>query len=338
MKLYGLIRSILFLLDPERSHGLSLSSMDWLNKLGLTRLFFGKPLSSPVSVMGIQFPNPIGLAAGLDKNGDHIDSLSACGFGFIEIGTVTPKPQAGNDKPRLFRLVKDEAIINRMGFNNKGVDYLVKQVKKSNPKCVLGINIGKNKVTDNADAVNDYMHCFKKVYPVADYITINISSPNTPGLRELQYGEALKELLFQLKQEQAALHVETGRYVPLVVKIAPDLQHDEIEALAMTLLSAHVDGVIATNTTNQRPESLSSRYKTEAGGLSGAPLTEISNQLLVELGKHLGGQIPIIASGGVMSVQDVRQKLALGASLVQFYSGFIYYGPELIRLSIKDGI
>ena len=336
MRMYGLIRSVLFLLDPERAHLFSLVSMDWLDKFGLIRLIFGRPLSSPISVMGIQFPNPIGLAAGLDKNGDHINSLSACGFGFIEIGTVTPKPQIGNDKPRLFRLIEDEAIINRMGFNNKGVDYLVQQVKKSNPKCVLGINIGKNKVTDNVDAASDYLHCFKKVYSVADYITVNISSPNTPGLRELQYGDALKDLLFQLKQEQAALHVETGRYVPLVVKIAPDLKNDEIKALAETLISVHVDGVIATNTTNQRSDNLSSQHKNEQGGLSGAPLTELSNQLLLSLSQYLGGQIPIIASGGVMSVGDIQQKLALGASLVQLYSGFIYHGPDLIRSAVKE--
>ena len=336
MNFYRLIRSVLFLFEPERAHCLSLVSLDWLNKLGLLRLFFGKPLSSPVSVMGIEFPNPIGLAAGLDKNGDHIDSLSSCGFGFIEIGTITPVAQPGNDKPRLFRLLEDDAIINRMGFNNKGIDYLVERVQKSKPKCILGINIGKNKNTDNADAIDDYLHSFKKAYPLAGYITVNISSPNTPGLRELQYGDALKDLLFKLKQEQAALHLDTGRYVPLVVKIAPDMQGDEIKALATTLISAHVDGVIATNTTNQRPQTIRSKHKNQQGGLSGAPLTSLSNQLLFELNRHLDGQIPIIASGGVMSHEDVLQKLALGASLVQLYSGFIYNGPGLIRSAIKN--
>ena len=336
MRLYGIIRSVLFLLEPERAHQVSLFTMDWLNKLGLLRFIFGRPLPAPVSVMGIQFKNPIGLAAGLDKNGDHIDALSACGFGFIEIGTITPKPQAGNAKPRLFRLLEDDAIINRMGFNNKGVDYLIKRVKESNPDCVLGINIGKNKVTDNADAASDYLLCFKKVYSVADYITVNISSPNTPGLRELQHGDTLKDLLFQLKQEQAALHVETGRYVPLVVKIAPDLESDEIKSLAMTLISVHVDGVIATNTTNHRPDSLTSEHKDEQGGLSGEPLTTLSNQLLTVLSEQLDGQIPIIASGGVMSPRDIQQKLALGASLVQIYSGFIYHGPALIHSGVKS--
>lgn len=335
MKLYGLLRSVLFLLEPELAHRFSLTSMAWFNKIGLIRLIFGRPISHPVSVMGIQFSNPIGLAAGLDKNGDYINSLSACGFGFIEIGTVTPVAQSGNDKPRLFRLVEDEALINRMGFNNKGVDYLIDKVKKSNPKCVLGINIGKNKVTDNADAASDYLHCFKKVYPFADYITVNISSPNTPGLRELQYGETLKDLLFQLKQEQAELNVETGRYVPLVVKIAPDLQSSEIKALAETLISVHIDGVIATNTTNERPVSLKSPFKDETGGLSGAPLTDISNQTLEKLSGYLDGQIAIIASGGVMSAEDIKQKMASGASLVQIYSGFIYHGPDLINEGIK---
>lgn len=326
----------MFSLEPELAHRVSLCALDWLHRFGLIRLIFGRPVYSPVTVMGIWFPNPVGLAAGLDKNGDHINALSACGFGFIEIGTVTPVAQAGNDAPRLFRLVEDDALINRMGFNNKGVDHLVKKVNKSNAKCVLGINIGKNKNTDNDDAVSDYLQCFKKVYAVADYITVNISSPNTPGLRELQYGEALRDLLFQLKQEQGERNVETGRYVPLVVKIAPDLDADEVEQLAKTLISVHVDGVIATNTTNDRPGTLNSCFKSEQGGLSGLPLTDKADRLLEQLSRCLDGQIPIIASGGVMSSQDIARKLKLGASLVQVYSGFIYHGPELVHSYVES--
>jgi len=337
MKLYGLIRPILFCLEPELAHRISLWALDWLNRLGLIRLLFGRPVDSPVEVMGIKFPNPVGLAAGLDKNGDHINSLSACGFGFIEIGTVTPVAQPGNEAPRLFRLVEDKALINRMGFNNKGVDYLVKKVEKSHASCILGINIGKNKNTDNSDAASDYLYCFKKVYPVADYITVNISSPNTPGLRQLQYGDALRDLLFQLKQEQAERNAESGRYVPLVVKIAPDLDNDEVEQLAKTLMSVRVDGVIATNTTNDRPVTLRSHLKSEQGGLSGSPLTDKADRLLEHLSRCLGGQIPVIASGGVMSPEDVARKIALGASLVQVYTGFIYHGPELVHSSIESG-
>jgi dihydroorotate dehydrogenase len=302
--LYAVVRKILFMLEPERAHALSLFSLDVLHRLGLLGLFTGNRVDSPVSVMGIEFPNAIGLAAGLDKNGEHINALAACGFGFIEIGTVTPRPQPGNPRPRLFRLVKDEAIINRMGFNNKGVDYLVDQVRKSKHNCVLGINIGKNKLTPLEKAADDYCSALENVYPLADYVTINIASPNTPGLRKL-------------------------KYVPLVVKIAPDLEGDEIKLLAETFKNHAIDGVIATNTTNDRPD-LSDLQSAEEGGLSGKPLIAKADKVLGSLAESLQGKIPIIAVGGVFSSTDAIRKLELGASLVQVYTGFIYRGPGLI--------
>ena len=280
--------------------------------------------------MGIEFPNRVGLAAGLDKNGEHIDALAACGFGFVEIGTVTPKPQPGNDKPRLFRLVQDRAIINRMGFNNHGVDYLVERVQRSQRNCVLGINIGKNKLTPNEHAVDDYVACLQKVYPHADYVVVNISSPNTPGLRELQHGDALRSLLLALKQEQSKLQRQHTRYVPLLVKIAPDLSDTEIESLAAIFIELGVDGVIATNTTNARTGLTHSELATEQGGLSGQPLTAQADHVLAVLVKALQGKLPVIAVGGVMSVAEAQRKLALGAELVQVYTGFIYQGPALV--------
>lgn len=328
--MYTLVRKILFMLEPERAHAVSLFLMDWFYRLGLLRLVAGKRISSPVSVMGIDFPNPIGLAAGLDKNGDHIDSLSACGFGFIEIGTVTPRPQRGNPKPRLFRLVDDKAIINRMGFNNKGVEHLVRQVKNRKCHCVLGINIGKNRQTLLKNAIDDYRQALSSVYSYADYVTINISSPNTPGLRELQHGEELENLLKALKAEQSKLHRAYNKYVPLVVKIAPDLEKDEIRALAETFIKHEIDGVIATNTTNDRP-GLADIQAKEEGGLSGKPLNKKADNVLKYLAGYLQGKIPIIAVGGVFSASDAKRKMELGASLIQIYTGFIYEGPALIR-------
>ena len=332
--MYSIVRKILFMLEPERAHAISLFSLDVLHKLGFLGLFAGKRIDSPVTIMGIKFPNPIGLAAGLDKNGDHINALAACGFGFIEIGTVTPKPQPGNPKPRLFRLVDDQAIINRMGFNNEGVDYLVKQVKKSRHDCVLGINIGKNKLTPLENAADDYCSALEQVYPLADYVTINISSPNTPGLRELQYGEELDRLLSRLKDSQLQLQKQHGKYVPLVVKIAPDLEEDEIRVLAETFIQHGIDGVIATNTTNDRP-GLSDSQSAELGGLSGKPLIAKADKVLKSLVNCLQGKMPIIAGGGVFSPADARRKMELGASLVQIYTGFIYEGPALIRECVK---
>jgi dihydroorotate dehydrogenase len=331
MNFFAVVRKLLFLLEPETAHTLSLWLMDMTHKLGLLKWFIGKPVKAPVTVMGIEFMNPIGLAAGLDKNGEHIDALAACGFGFVEIGTVTPRAQPGNPKPRLFRLVADDAIINRMGFNNKGVAYLVDKVKRSRRQCVLGINIGKNRDTSLEHAVDDYCTALSQVYPHADYVTINISSPNTPGLRDLQHGEELEKLLSGLKQEQSRLEAEHGKYVPLAVKIAPDLDDAAITELAQTFLRLKIDGVIATNTTNSRDGLRDQRQASEQGGLSGRPLRPMADHVLKKLVAELDGKIPVIAAGGVFSADDARRKIELGASLVQVYTGFIYQGPALIR-------
>ncbi len=330
--MYSLLRRILFLFDAESIHVFSLKALSVANGIGLLRLFIKKRVASPVTVMGISFPNAVGLAAGLDKNAQHIDALAQCGFGFVEVGTVTPLAQPGNDKPRLFRLPADNAIINRMGFNNAGVEALIKNVKKSSRPCVLGINIGKNKNTPLENAVDDYVFCMQRVYRHADYIAINISSPNTPGLRDLQHGEGLTSLLTQLKNKQAELAQQHQRYVPLAVKIAPDLDENEIEDIAQRLLSAGIDGVIATNTTNSRPASLQCQQLAgETGGLSGAPVFDLSTLVLKQLVAALDGKIPVIAVGGIFSPEDAQKKLNAGASLVQIYTGFIYAGPQLVN-------
>lgn len=337
MNIYPLLRSVLFMFDPERAHSISMALLEFAYRLKLTRLLFGKRKYAPVNVLGLEFPNAIGLAAGLDKNGDHIDALSACGFGFVEVGTVTPRAQPGNPKPRLFRLVEDEAIINRMGFNNEGVEYLVNKVKASKRDCIIGINIGKNRDTPLEHAVDDYVNAYEQVYPYADYVTVNISSPNTPGLRDLQHGEELGRLLLTLKQRQQQLRDEYGSYKPLLVKIAPDLNDVEIRQLASTLLDHQVDGVIATNTSNQRPQLKSSRLAAEQGGLSGRPIQSQSDHVLTVLLDELNGEIPVIAVGGIMSAADAQRKIQAGAALVQVYTGFIYSGPRLIS-DISDKI
>ncbi len=324
---YQLIKSLLFKLDPEISHNLTLSALNVAEKLGLLK---SKPLNKPKTVMGINFHSPVGLAAGLDKNGDHIHALAALGFGFIEIGTITPRPQAGNPKPRLFRLPEKNAIINRMGFNNKGVDHLVEQVKKTNFKGVLGINIGKNADTPIENAVDDYLICMRKVYELASYITINISSPNTKNLRQLQQGSEFKPLLAALKNEQTVLNEKHERYVPLVVKIAPDLTEEEVKAIANVLLELEMDGVIATNTTVSREEVKGLPHGDEVGGLSGSPVLNQSTKVVEHLFAELGDRIPIIAAGGIMGAEDAKAKIKAGASLVQVYTGFIYRGPGLI--------
>ncbi len=330
--MYSFIKRFLFLFDAESIHVFSLKALSFANTFGLLRLFVKKRVDAPVTVMGITFPNAVGLAAGLDKNAKHIDALAQCGFGFVEVGTVTPLAQPGNDKPRLFRLPQDNAIINRMGFNNAGVDALVENVKSSQRACVLGINIGKNKNTPLANAADDYIICMQQVYAYADYIAINISSPNTPGLRELQHGEGLSSLLTQLKKQQAELAQKYQRYVPLAVKIAPDLDANEVQDIAQRLLSAGIDGVIATNTTNSRPASLQCQQLAgETGGLSGAPVFDLSTQVLTQLVDALDGKIPVIAVGGIFSPEDARKKLNAGASLVQIYTGFIYAGPQLVN-------
>lgn len=327
--MYGIARKLLFSLPAELSHEVALDWMGAANRAGLLKLC-APPPRLPLTVMGLEFGNPIGLAAGLDKNGDYFNALGQMGFGFIEIGTVTPKPQAGNAQPRLFRLPEQEAIINRMGFNNKGVDHLVEQVKKRRFSGILGINIGKNKTTDEAHALDDYVACMQVVYPYADYITVNISSPNTPGLRNLQFGDSLGRLLEGVKLEQSKLNLEYGRYVPIAVKIAPDMSDEEVGAVASMLLEHNIDGVIATNTTVSREGVEHSPFASEAGGLSGAPVRAKATAVIRALARHLNGKIPIIGVGGIFSGADAQEKLDAGASLVQIYSGFIYRGPGLI--------
>lgn len=328
--LYSVLRPLVFRLDPEAAHTLTLKSLDFAYKTGLLgKAITGSPKS--INVMGLEFPSVVGLAAGLDKNGDHIEALAALGFGSIEIGTVTPRPQPGNPKPRLFRLPEAEAIINRMGFNNFGVDHLVEQVKKSSFKGIVGINIGKNFDTAIENAVDDYLICLKKVYPYASYITVNISSPNTANLRDLQQKDQLGALLSILKQAQLDLSHEHGKYVPLVLKIAPDMDEEALLSVADTLLAHEIDGVIATNTTITRDGVEGIAHGEEQGGLSGAPLTEKSTIVVKKLFERLGDKIPIIAAGGILSAEDAQAKLDAGAKLVQVYSGLIYRGPQLVR-------
>ncbi|MDN7137833.1 quinone-dependent dihydroorotate dehydrogenase [Pseudidiomarina sp. 1ASP75-14] len=328
--MYGLAKAWLFRKDAEEAHDLTLQLLRRYTDTPLALFWRQKVAPKPVKVMGIEFPNPVGLAAGLDKNGECIRAFEQMGFGFIEIGTITPRPQPGNPKPRLFRLPEKDAIINRMGFNNKGVDYLIEQVRQANFKGVLGINIGKNKDTPEENAVDDYVYCMRKIYPYATYITVNISSPNTPGLRSFQHGAALDKLLSILKKEQAALTTKHNKYVPLAVKIAPDLSDDELAAMATAFIKHDIDAVIATNTTLSRDAVAGLEHANEAGGLSGAVLFEDSTRIVRKLSGLLNGALPIIAVGGVDSYSAAKAKLAAGASLVQIYSGFIYQGPKLI--------
>jgi dihydroorotate dehydrogenase len=332
--LYSLLRPALFSLDPEDAHGLTLSGLDLARRLGLLALL-PRAAGKPVHVMGIDFPNAVGLAAGLDKDGAHINALAALGFGFIEIGTVTPRPQSGNPKPRLFRLPKAEAIINRMGFNNLGVDNLVKNVEASGFKGVLGINIGKNKDTPNEHAVDDYLVCLDKVYAHARYVTVNISSPNTQNLRELQKDEALDALLSAIKLRQSELAQQHGRYVPIALKIAPDLDDAQIAAIAALLMMHRLDAVIAANTTIAREAVAGLPHAAEAGGLSGAPVRAASTRVVRELARHLKNEVPIIGVGGILSGADAREKIDAGASLVQLYSGLIYRGPALVHECVQ---
>ncbi len=331
--LYPLIRKFFFALDPELAHGLGMNGIEFLNRPGIACLLAKPVAANPVELMGLTFPNPVGLAAGLDKNGEHIDALASLGFGFIEIGTVTPRPQPGNPKPRMFRITEKQAIINRMGFNNHGVDQLLANVAKSKfaqAGGILGINIGKNFDTPIEKAVDDYLICLDRVYNAASYVAINISSPNTKNLRELQKDDALDALLGQLKAEQTRLADKHGKYVPLVLKIAPDLEDEQIQSIADLLRQHRMDGVIATNTTLSRAEVEGLPNANEAGGLSGAPVFERSTAVLKKLAGHLKGEVPIIGVGGIMQGADAVAKLDAGASLVQLYSGFIYRGPDLV--------
>ena len=329
--MYSLVQKALLKCDPEWSHDFSIRFLKTTQRNFLNATYKQHVDDSPIECFGITFPNRVGLAAGLDKNGECIDAFAAMGFGFVEVGTVTPKPQPGNDKPRLFRLPEHEAIINRFGFNNKGVDYLIEQVKAANFKGVLGINIGKNKNTPDENALEDYLICLDKVYPYATYITVNISSPNTPGLRNLQYGEALDSLLSGLKKRQQELAEIHNKYIPLLIKIAPDLSEEEVKSIANSLLKANIDGVIATNTTLDRTPVNGHQHAEEAGGLSGKVLTDKSLVVTKQLSEALNGAIPIIGVGGISSKEDADARIKAGASLVQVYSAFIYQGPALIK-------
>ena len=328
--LYSLTRPLLFALDPESAHDLALASLKLIERTGMVSKLADAVPAPGVKLMGLEFPNALGLAAGLDKNGEYIDALAALGFGFIEIGTVTPRPQPGNPKPRIFRLPQAHALINRMGFNNRGVEHLTANVLRARYRGVLGINIGKNFDTPIGRAADDYEFCLAKVYAHASYVTVNVSSPNTKDLRQLQGADELGALAGKLKTEQKRLADAHGRYVPLVLKIAPDLDDSEIEAIAKCLLRHKLDGVIATNTTVARAGVAGLRHAGESGGLSGAPLRDASTAVIAKLAQLLEGRVPIIGAGGVMSANDARAKLEAGASLVQIYTGLIYRGPQLV--------
>lgn len=335
--LFSLSRALLFRLSPEKAHHLALKSAALAHKLGLIRLLLPPAPGTPVTAMGLTFPNAVGLAAGLDKNGQYIDALGALGFGFLEIGTVTPRPQPGNPEPRLFRLPEHEAIINRMGFNNEGLEALVANVRASGYQRrggILGINVGKNRDTPVDKAAEDYVACIRGVYEVADYITINVSSPNTPGLRDLQLGDSLNPLLSRIRATRDELHRITGRYVPVAVKIAPDMDDAALEQLAGALLEHGLDGVIATNTTLSREAVAGHPLEGEQGGLSGRPLSRRSSEVVATLNRVLKGRLPIIGVGGITDEASAAAKIQAGASLVQLYSGLIYQGPGLIRKAV----
>jgi dihydroorotate dehydrogenase len=327
--LYTLARGALFRLDPEVAHDLTLKSLSLLGPATALLGARGEPDES-VAVMGLEFPNPVGLAAGLDKNGEYIDALGALGFGFLEIGTVTPRPQAGNPKPRMFRLEEHEAIINRLGFNNHGVEKLLRNVERARYRGVLGINIGKNADTPIERAADDYLACLDAVYERASYVTVNISSPNTANLRDLQSSERLDELLGALKAKRDALSVRYGRVKPLLVKVAPDLDDGQLAAIARLAARHAIDGLIATNTTVSRDAVAGHRHERQAGGLSGRPLFARSTHVLASLAAALHGRVPLIGAGGIFSGDDARAKIEAGASLVQLYTGFVYRGPALI--------
>ncbi len=333
--MYSLARPFLFALDAEIAHGLGLRAIEAAYRTGLNPLFSRRTPPLPTRAFGIEFPNPLGLAAGLDKNGAHIDALASLGFGFIEVGTTTPKPQAGNPKPRMWRLPEYGAVINRLGFNNEGVDALVRHVGRAKRKVPLGINIGKNATTPNEQALDDYRHCLERVYPLADYITVNISSPNTQGLRALQTGDALTALLDGLIESRERLSSQHGRRVPLLVKIAPDLEETDIDAMAAAFNRARIDGVIATNTTIDRVAVATHPRAAEAGGLSGKPLLGRSNQVLAAFRARLDASIDLVGVGGIDRADAARSKRASGATLLQFYTGFVYRGPELIAECVE---
>ena len=331
MDIYALAKPLLFQFDAEAAHDITLNSLKFAEHLGALALYPTPPVCQTRQVMGIHFPNPVGLAAGLDKNGAVIDGMAALGFGFIEVGTVTPRPQRGNPKPRLFRVIEAQGVVNRFGFNNLGVDKLIENVTAAKYKGVLGINIGKNFDTPMENAVDDYLICMQKVYAHASYITVNISSPNTKNLRALQEKEALSALLSMLKSAQTKLADQHGRYVPITLKIAPDLEHEQVNEIADLLVEHKIDGVIATNTTLSRQMVQGMKNANEAGGLSGAPVRQKSTLVIQQLSQRLQGALPIIGVGGILCGADAVEKMAAGADLVQVYSGLIYKGPKLVH-------
>lgn len=334
--LFQIARPFLFRLDPESAHGAGLKLLDILHWAGLTRLIAEPAPAVPIRIMGLDFPNPVGLAAGMDKNGDHIDALFELGFGFIEVGAVTPRPQPGNPRPRIFRLTAARAVINRMGFNNLGVDHLVGKLQRRKSQGVVGVNVGKNFDTPIERAAEDYVLCLKKVYPYASFVTANVSSPNTSGLRDLQHDELLNHLLGELARARAELRQSTGRHVPIAVKIAPDLDEGAIDAIADRVLKYGLDAVIATNTTLSRVGVEHLPASREAGGLSGAPLRTRSTEVVARLARALAGRAPIIGVGGIASAADAMEKLQAGASLVQLYSSLVFEGPQLIGRIVAD--
>ncbi|MEM6300259.1 MAG: quinone-dependent dihydroorotate dehydrogenase [Pseudomonadota bacterium] len=334
--MYRALRPLLFSLPAETAHDLSLSSLRALDKLHLSGLIAPTVASTPVEVMGLRFPNPVGLAAGLDKDARYLDGLAALGFGFIEVGTVTPKAQPGNPKPRMFRLSSKQAIINRMGFNNDGVQALARRVALANFDGVLGINIGKNKTTSEDEALSDYVQCLRNVYSLASYVTVNISSPNTPGLRNLQHEDQLKHLLAGLKREHSALHRQHQKYVPLTVKIAPDMDDETAVNTASIIKEEGIDGVIVSNTTVERAAVVGEKHAQEQGGLSGVPVRDDADRVLKAVADAVGGSVAIVGVGGINSGEDAARKIHLGADLVQIYTGFIYQGPKLIADSVRS--
>ena len=334
--MYDLLRPLLFALDAETAHGLTLYGLDVAHRSELMR-FVARPAAElPVEAFGIRFPNPVGLAAGLDKNAEHLDALGALGFGFVEVGTVTPRPQAGNPKPRLFRLPQHEAVINRMGFNNAGVDALLRNVERSDYRGVLGINIGKNKDTPNEHAADDYLRCLERVYGRASYVTVNISSPNTQGLRDLQEEATLRRFVATLRERQEQLGSQHGARKPMLLKIAPDLSEHEQDGIAETLLATGIDGVICTNTTIDHALVADDPRGNGAGGLSGKPLFARSTEVLRGMRRRLGGRVPIVGVGGILDGGDAAEKLDAGATLVQLYSGLVYRGPRLIAECVDE--
>lgn len=331
--MYALLRPLLFKLDAEQAHHFTLDGLARAYRLGLLQKVAHH--TCPTTLMGLSLPNPVGLAAGLDKNGQYIDALAALGFGFIEIGTVTPKAQAGNPKPRLFRVPEHQAVINRMGFNNQGIDAMIQNIEKSRFNGILGINIGKNATTPIENAADDYLLCLEKAYAHAGYITVNISSPNTQNLRALQGSDELSALLSALKNKQAHLAAAHGRYVPLAVKIAPDLNEQQVADIAHAAIQTEIDGIIATNTTIDKSALGHHPLAGEQGGLSGAPVREASNRVLKQLLAELEGKLPVIGVGGILSGADAAAKLHMGAAAVQVYSGLIYRGPALVKECLR---